>query len=100
MKKALPKNEMDRMNNRGGGREMGSRGFQRNDRSNSGSSWGNNNRNNSNEGWMNNGPYNNSGGFNGNNTNWGSNSQPTPWNNSQGGNQGNWIFSIFFHDFE
>lgn len=46
VKKALPKNEMDRMNNRGGGREMGmgmgmsSRSFgPRGDRGNSGSSW-------------------------------------------------------------
>lgn len=42
VKKALPKNEMDRMNNRGGGREMGmgNRGFgTRGDRSNSGASW-------------------------------------------------------------
>lgn len=44
VKKALPKNEMDRMNNmsRGGGREMGmgSRGFgNRGDRGNSGASW-------------------------------------------------------------
>lgn len=43
MKKALPKNEMDRMNNRGGGgREMGSgpRGFgPRGDRSSGGPSW-------------------------------------------------------------
>lgn len=89
VKKALPKNEMDRMNNRGGGREMGNRNFgPRNDRSNSGTSWGNNNRSSSNDGWMNNGPYNNGGGFNSsNNGNWSSNSQPTPWNNNTG-NQG------------
>lgn len=42
VKKALPKNEMDRMNNRGGGRDMGSgpRGFgPRGDRGSGGPSW-------------------------------------------------------------
>lgn len=45
VKKALPKNEMDRMNNRGGGREMGmgmgmgNRGFPRGERGNGGANW-------------------------------------------------------------
>lgn len=40
VKKALPKNEMDRMNNRGGGRDMTNRGFgPRGDRSSSGPNW-------------------------------------------------------------
>lgn len=42
VKKALPKNEMDRMNNRGGGRDMssGPRGFgPRGDRSSGGPNW-------------------------------------------------------------
>lgn len=42
VKKALPKNEMDRMNmnNRGGGRDMGNRGFgPRGDRANGGGNW-------------------------------------------------------------
>ena len=45
VKKALPKNEMDRMNNRGGGRDMGmgmgmnNRGFPRGERGSSGANW-------------------------------------------------------------
>ncbi|XP_031619602.1 heterogeneous nuclear ribonucleoprotein A1-like isoform X5 [Contarinia nasturtii] len=96
VKKALPKNEMDRMNNRGGGRDMGmgmgmgNRGFgPRGDRSNSNTNWSNNNRNNNNDSWMQSNAYNNGGGFNSNsNGNWGGNSQPTPWNNNSGSNQG------------
>lgn len=45
VKKALPKNEMDRMNNRGGGRDMSmgmgmsNRGFPRGERGNSSANW-------------------------------------------------------------
>lgn len=98
VKKALPKNEMDRMNNRGGSRDMNNRSFgPRNERNSSGPSWSNNSRNN-NDGWMNNGPYNNSSGFNnGSNSNWNHNSQPAPWNNNQG-SQGEGKDNHFFYN--
>lgn len=88
VKKALPKNEMDRMNNRGGsgGREMNNRSFgPRNDRNSGGPNW-NNNRSNNSDGWANSGPYNNGSNFSsGSNGNWNhSNSQPAPWNNNPG----------------
>lgn len=92
VKKALPKNEMDRMNNRGNmgmnNREMSNRSYggSRSDRM-SNSSWGSN-RNVNSDGWSNSGPYNSNGNFNngGNCGSW--NSQPTPWNNSSMMNNG------------